>query len=80
MLVSIFALNIEIGSAYYRRNSTSFQKSQCFQGFQGFKRCSRFPIFRNYFKKHSRKASIFNGFKENKKFFQKVVDFLDPAC
>jgi hypothetical protein len=36
-----------------------------------------FGSVRNYFKKYSEKASVFKGFKENKKFFQKVVDFLD---
>jgi hypothetical protein len=39
-----------------------------------------FGSIRNYFKKHSRKSSVFKGFKENKKFFQKVVAFSDATC
>jgi hypothetical protein len=79
MLVSIFALNIEIETAYYRRNTTRFQENPVFSRVSRIKTMQQVSnilgILETILKNIPRKPVFSRGLKKIKKSYKKVLNF-----
>jgi hypothetical protein len=79
MLVSIFALNIEIETAYYRRNTTRFQENPVFSRASRIKTMQQVSnilgILETILKNIPRKPVFSRGLKKIKKSYKKVLNF-----
>jgi hypothetical protein len=77
--VSIFALNIEIEIAYYRRNTTRFQENPVFSRASRIKTMQQVSnilgILETILKNIPRKPVFSRGLKKIKKSYKKVLNF-----
>jgi hypothetical protein len=79
MAFSIFTLNIEMRTAYYRRNATSFQENPVFSRASRIKTMQQVSnilgILETILKNIPRKPVFSRGLKKIKKSYKKVLNF-----